>query len=291
MNNTTDFFNDTHLPDDPFDEEDLSEPFDFETFIKYTFLTAKIFSDIVIIYSISKFKVLRTWENTLIMHWAIMDVLYITFHLVFVNWLRSIIHIPGRCFMTTIISSLFMSNIIFAEAIIVGFLILNSKCSIVKNYENSFKKFYLLSVYIVCGLESLVDYLTCEHWFDILMFVTHTILIASFFINIYLKKCIKYDGHVTQTYYVVYISNIGVFSLVPVFIYHYLLRCFRFHEGFVRFLESTMFISSTLLFSNSIFILYILYKYCREFRTVLVLVFKKVVMRTGVSWTELQQDV
>lgn len=291
MNNTTDFYNETHLADDPFDEQERSDSYSVENFLRYFLIATKMLADVIIIYSIKKFQILRTWENSLIMHWTILDLLVIFFLLFFHGIISAEINLLVPCLQNTATLTLFLSPNIFAEAILVGFVVLNSKCSMLKNHENTFKKYYVIAIYMLCVLEGIIGFLTCHHWFDNLMFTTHAILFASFIINIFLKRFIKYDGHVTQTYYVVYISNISIFSLVPVIIYDYLYRYLRMYKGFAKFLNETIFIPHSLLFSDSIIILFILYRYCREFRTVLVLIFKKVVMRTGVSWSELQQDI
>lgn len=294
MSNTYVAVNDTQISDDPFDGQQPSGTFDLEIFLKYVLATTKFLADLIIIYSLSKFQILKTWENSLIMHWATVDCIHLLLYLIYINILPHFeIKLLLPCFVDSVISTTFLSTVIFAEAILVGFIIMNSKCPILKNRENIFKKLYVLSIYFLCILECIVEFFTCHYhrWFDNLMFATNAILFFSVVLNFSLKKLIKYDGHVSQTYYAVYVSNTVVFSLVPVFGYHYLRISFRSSESFIKFLEATVFITYLILLSNSLVIFIILHRYCRDFRIVVLSIFKKLLMGSGISWSELQQEI
>lgn len=292
MNNTTLFVNSSHLADDPFDEDGPTDTFDVELFFKYCLTLFKVLADIFIIYSTKKFRILKTWENSLVMHWALVDLIFVIFYFVyaFLGMHTELLRIAS-CLIMSVLKTLCVSTIVFGNAILLGFVLINSKCNVLNSYESAFKKFYIYMIYVFCFLECFVEYFTCRHRFDNLIFVTHTMVVFSLLTNIFLSKVIKYDGHVNQTYYMLYISNVIVFSLIPTFVYHHLFNFFRSHEGFIRFLESTMFIPFYILISNSVMVLCVLYRHCRDFRTVVMLVFKKLILHSGVSWNELQQDV
>lgn len=294
MNNTSHLLVNDTLLDDPYDEREISSNFSLEIFLKYVFTTAKILSDITIIYTTRNFRILKTWENCLIMHWASVDLAHV---LIYFFYTIALMHTEiirlAPCLVNAIVSTTFLSSMIFAEGILVGFVLLNAKCSILKNYESLFKKFYVTSIYIQCFLESIIEYCTCwyKYWFDNLLLTTHVIIAVSFVLNIILKKILKYDGHVIQTYYLLHVSNAAIFSLIPLSLYHYLLRCTTCYEWIRQFFVNTLFLAYLILLSNSVIVLVILYRYCRDFRTVMVLIFRKILMHTGVSWNELQQDV
>lgn len=289
MNNTAVALNDTGFADNPFDEQEGA--LSLEILLKYTFVIAKLLSDIFIIHCMRKFQILKTWENSLIMHWAIVDLAHLLLYQLYSQLL-----LPSKilrlvpCIVDSIVSTSFLSTLIFGEAILVAFVVLNSRCSILDNRESLFKKFYIGCIYILCVLECIVEFTVCR-FFENLMFTVNVIICLSVVLNFTLTKIIKCDGHVSQTYYVVYASNITIFSLVPLYIYHYLLIWFRSYESFEYFLEKTIIVAYLILLSNSLVILVLLYQCCRDFRTVVLSIVKKLLMRSEISWCEMQQEV
>lgn len=292
MNNTAAALNDTGFSDNPFEEQEGA--FSLESLFKYTFVIAKLLADILIIYCMRKFQILKTWENSLIMHWTIVDLTHLLLYQLYSQILlhNEIIRLVP-CIVDSIISTSFLSTLIFGEAMLVAFAVLNSRRPILKNRESIFKKYYAGAVYILCVLECIVEFTVCRFrpFFDNLMFTVNVIICLSVVLNFTLTKIIKCDGHVNQTYYVVYASNITIFFLVPLYVHHYLLIWFRSYESFEKFLEKTMIVAFLILLSNSSVILVLLYQCCRDFRTVVLSIVKKLLMRSEISWCEMQQEV
>lgn len=287
--------NDTHISDAMFNErQPIGTLSDLEIFVRYLIAAAKIISDFLIICLFKKIKMLRTWPNSLVMHWVIMDLYYVVFYLIEANNLvptRIISSAP--CIVESVISGSFLTTLIFAVAILIGFVVLNSRYNVLKNHERTFKTYYIPSVYILCLLEYITEFLRCHYQsrFDNLMVVTHTMLLVSIIINIYLKKCVKCDDNNTHAYYILYISNIATFSVLPVLLYHYLLTYCQMYIGFIKFVEATFFIAHLILLSNSIIIVVILYNFYKDFRTIILFVFRKIVRGSEKPWSEIQQEV
>lgn len=287
--------NQTYISDDLFNERQPTGTLsDLEIFVRYFVATAKIIADIVMICLLQKFKILRTWENSLVMHWAIMDLCHIISYLIDANnLLPSVIIRSIPCVVESIISTTFLSTVIFAEAILVGFVILNCQCFVLKNHENVFKRYFIFSVFLLCLLEYVLEFLRCHYlsWFDNSLVVIHTILFFSIIINIFLKKIINYDHRVIQTNYILYISNAAIFPVIPILVYHYLLTYCQDYEGFIKFVEATFFIAYLILLSNSLIIVVILYNFCKDFRTLILFVFKKIMVGSEKSKNEIDPKV
>lgn len=296
MNSSTNYTNGTYLEDDPLNQEEHYSTTHLSLMLlRYVLFCNKILADILFLYAFRTFEVLRTWENYLIFHWTVVDLIHVFFQLIVVDII--LFHSLGveiiPCLLSSAISSLFVITLIFAFALLLNYFISNFRRPLSATCQSNFQKYYIYVIYVISAISYILDFVSCYYAFEFLMLSTEIVVYGSAILNIVGSELVVQNENTVKTKYTVYVSNAVICSFIPILVYHYLIRYFYAYEHIIIVISYLRFVILIVLFSNSMIICFILYKFNKDFNTVFIIIFKKLYgyVRKDTPWVNLEEDV
>lgn len=233
--------------------------------IRYSLFISSAICDALIIYFYYRIKKLKIPDNKLIIHWAGTNLYYYLHHLIITDVICfAVLKLEFTPkYLISLSTTALVINYVFGLAMLVRWIVLNFNYKLSKDLKELLEEYFVYFIYSLGFTIYMYEYFYYKyHTYEVAIMCLDSIILTSVVINIiiYVYK-IK-----SNSFYVIYVANTIIASLVPMVLYHYLFLFLVDSSSVVLdVVFYTRIVPQVIMFSCSIVVCVVLYKTSKDF--------------------------